>query len=89
MTVIPRAEPELGLDVDHERIQDHMPRPAKLDATDPDTKLLGTLVHWVMRNNLLTKLNTYSALQCSKDFGLSYNVVKRVVTGIKQHGGSY
>ena len=38
-----------------------MPRPAKLDGTDIDAKLLGTLVHWVMRNNLPTRLNTYSA----------------------------
>ena len=28
-----------------------MPRPAKLDGTDLPTKLLGTLVHWVMCNN--------------------------------------
>ena len=58
--MIQRAEPELGLNVDEERIQDHMPRPAKLDGTDLPTKLLGTLVHWVMRNNLLTRLNMYT-----------------------------
>ena len=45
LTVIQRAEPELGLNVYEERIQDHMPRPAKLNGTDIDTKLLGTLVH--------------------------------------------
>ena len=89
LTVIQRSEPELCLDVDQEIFRDHMPRPTKLNATDPDTKLLGALVHWVMCNNLLTKLNTYSALQASKDFGLSYNAVKRVVTEIKQHRGSY
>ena len=61
-TVIQRAKPELGLDVDQERIRDHMPRPVKLNATDPDTIHLGALVHWVMCNNLLTRLNTYSAL---------------------------
>ena len=66
-----------------------MPRPAKLDGTDIDTKLLGTLVHWVMRNNLLTRLNTYSAIQASRDFDVSYGKLKRVITGIKQHGGSY
>ena len=89
LTVIQRSEPELGLNVDQERIWDHMPRPAKLDGTDKDTKLLGTLVHWVMRNNLLTKLNTYSAIQASRDFDVSYAKLKRVITGIKQHGGSY
>ena len=40
-----------------EIIQDHMPRPVKLDGTDEDTKLLGALVHWVMHNNLLTIVN--------------------------------
>ena len=52
LTVIQRSEPEVGLNVDEERIQDHMPRPVKLDGTDEDTKLLGALVHWVMCNNL-------------------------------------
>ena len=88
LTVIQRSEPELGLNVDQERIRDHMPRPAKLDGTDEDTKLLGTLVHWVMHNNLLTKLNTYSEIQASRDFDVSYGKLKRVITGIKQHGGS-
>ena len=45
LTVIQRAEPELGLNVHEERVQDHIPRPVKLDGTDEDTKLLGTLVH--------------------------------------------
>ena len=69
--------------MDQERIWDNMPRPTKLDGMDIDTKLLGTLLHWVMCNNLLTKLNTYSALQASRDFDISYNAVKRVITGIK------
>ena len=66
-----------------------MPRPTKPDGTDIDTKLLGILVHWVMCNNLLTKLNTYSAKQASKDFNVSYTKLKRVITGVWQHGGSY
>ena len=66
-----------------------MPRPVKLNGTDEDTKLLGALVHWVMRNNLLTKLHTYSAIQASRDFDVSYAKLKRVITGVKQHGGSY
>ena len=85
--VIQRAEPELGLNVDEERIQDHMPRQAKLDDTDIDPKLLGTLVHWVTCNNLLTRVNTYSAKQASKDFDVSYTKLKRVITGVWQHGG--
>ena len=89
LTVIQRAEPELGLNVDEERIQDHIPRPAKLDGMDLDTKLLGTLFHWLMCNNLLTKLNTYSAKHASKDFDVSYTNLKRVITGVWQHGGSY
>ena len=76
LTVIQRSEPELGLNVDEERIRDHMPRPVKLHGTDKDTKLLGALVHWVMRNNLLTRLNTYSALQASRDFDVSYTQLK-------------
>ena len=89
LTVIQRSEPELGLNVDEERVRDHMPRPVKLNGTDEDTKLLGTLVHWVMRNNLLTRLNTYSAKQASRDFDVSYTKLKRVITGVWQHGGSY
>ena len=66
-----------------------MPRPVKLDGTDEDTKLLGALVHWVMHNNLLTILNKYPAIQASRDFDVSYIKLKRVITGVKQHGGSY
>ena len=82
LTVIQRSEPELGLNVDEERIQDHMPRPVKLDSTDKDTKLLGALVHWVMHTNLLTRLNMYSAIQASRDFDVSYTKLKRVITGV-------
>ena len=89
LTVIQRSEPELGLNVDEERIRDHMPRPVKLNGTDEDTKLLGALVHWVMHNNLLTRLNTYSAIQASRDFDVSYTKLKRVITGVWQCGGSY
>ena len=89
LTVIQRSKPELGLNVDEERIQDYMPRPVKLNGTDKDTKLLGTLVYWVMHNNLLTRLNTYSAKQASKVFDVSYTQLKRVITGVWQHGGSY
>ena len=89
LTVIQRSEPEVGLNVDEERIRDHMPRPVKLDDTDKDTKLLGALVHWVMRNNLLTIVNKYPAIQASRDFDVSYGKLRRVITGIKQHGGSY
>ena len=72
LTVIKRSEPELGLNVDKERIQDHMPRPVKLNGMDEDTKLLGALVHWVMHNNLLTIINKYPAIQASRDFNVSY-----------------
>ena len=89
LTLIQRCEPEVGLNVDEERVQDHMPRPVKLDGTDKDTKLLGALVHWVMHNNLLTILNKYPAIQASRDFDVSYAKVKRVITGKKQPGGSY
>ena len=41
LTVIQRAEPELGLNVDKERIRDHMPRPVKLDGIDEDTMFIG------------------------------------------------
>ena len=89
LTVIQRSEPEVGLNVDEERIPDHMPRPVTLNGTDEDTKLLGALVHWVMRNNLLTRLNTYSAIQASRDLDVSYTKLKRVITGVWQHRGSY
>ena len=51
------------------------------------TKLLGALVHWERHNNLLTRLNTYSALQASRDFDVSYTQLKRVITGVWQHRG--
>ena len=66
-----------------------MPRPIKLDGTDEFTKLLGALVHWVMHNNLLTVLNKYPAIQASRDFDISYAKLKRVITEVKQHRGSY
>ena len=88
LTVIQRSEPEVGLNVDEERIRDHMPRPVKLNATDKDTKLLGALVHLVMRNNLLTIINKYPAKQANRDFNVSYGKLRRVITGIKQHGGN-
>ena len=66
-----------------------MPRPVKLEGTDEDTKLLRALVHWVMRNNLLTIVNKYPAIQASRDFDVSYGKLRRVITGVKQHGGSY
>ena len=89
LTVIQRSEPEVGLNVDEERIRDHMPRPVKLNGTDEDTKLLGALVHWVMCNNLLTIVNKYSAIQASRDFDVSYGKLRRVITSVRQHGGSY
>ena len=45
LTVVQKSEPEVGLNVDEERIRDHMPRPVKLDGMDKDTKLLRSLVH--------------------------------------------
>ena len=89
LTVIQRSEPEVGLNVDEERILDHMPRPVKLNGTDEDTKLLGALVHWVMCNNLLTIVKKYPAKQASRDFNVSYRKLRRVITGIRQHRGSY
>ena len=89
LTVIQRSEPEQGLNVDEERIRDHMPRPVKLNGTDEDTKLLGALVHWVMRNTLLTIINKYPAIQASRDFNVSYGKLRGVITGVRPHGGSY
>ena len=81
LTVIQRSEPEVGLNVDEERIRDHMPRPVKLDGTDEDTKFLRALVHWVMCNNLLTIVNKYPSIQASRDFDVSYGKLRRVITG--------
>ena len=89
LTVIQRSEPEVGLNVDEERIRDHMPRPVKLNSTDEDTKLLRALVPWVMRNNLLTIVNKYPAIQASRDLNVSYGKLRRVIRGVRQHGGSY
>ena len=89
LTVIQRSEPEVGLNVDEERIRDHMPRPVKLNGMDKDTKLPGALVHWVMCNYLLTIVNKYPAIQASRDFDVSYGKFRRVITGVRQHGGSF
>ena len=75
--------------MDEERIRDHMPRPVKLNGMDEDTKVLGALVHWLMHNNLFTILNMYPAKQASRDFNVSYGKLRRVITGVKQHGESY
>ena len=83
LTVIQRSEPEVGLNVDKERIHDHMPRPVKLDSMDDYTKLFRVLVHWVMCNNLSTIINKYPAKQASRDFNVSYGKLRRVITGIK------
>ena len=56
-----------------------MPRPVKLNGTDKDTKLFGALVHWVMRNNLLTIINKYPVKQASRDFNVSYGKLRRVI----------
>ena len=89
LTVIQRSEPEVGLNMDEERIRDHMPRPVKLNGTDEDTKLLRALVHWIMRTNLFTIVNKYPAIQASRDFDVSYGKLRRVITGIRQDGESY
>ena len=51
------------------------------------TVILGALVHWLMRNNLLKKKDGYSIEQCSNDFGCSKTILKRVISGKKQKGG--
>ena len=66
-----------------------MSRPVKLDGTDKDTKYLGALVHWVMRNNLLTIVNKYPAIQASRNFDVSYRKLRRVITGKRQPRGLY
>ena len=53
------------------------------------TKLLRALVHWVMRNNLLTIVNKYPAIQASRDFDVSHGKLRRVITSKRQPRGSY
>ena len=89
MTVLYRAESEMGLDVDKERIRDHMPRPAFLEAYPLATKLLGTLTHYIMCNNVLRVKDKYTIKNAKDDFRESYTILKRVFSGIKQKGGSY
>ena len=64
-----------------------MPRPARLSQKPVPTVILGALVHWLMRNNLLKKKNGYSIEQCSNDFSCSKTILKRVISGKKQKGG--
>ena len=58
LTVVSRDESDQGLDVDKERIHDHMPTPAFFEGMDTSTKLLGALVHYLMCNNLCKTTNT-------------------------------
>ena len=69
------------------KVKSHMPRPAHLSQKPKPTVLLGALVHWLMRNNLLKKKDGYSIEQCSNDFGCSKTILKRVISGKKQKGG--
>ena len=46
ITVIQKTESEQGLDVDRERVHDHMPRPVHFEGMDKAIKLLGSLVQW-------------------------------------------
>ena len=69
------------------KVKSHMPRPALLSQKPKPTVILGALVHWLMRNNLLKKKNGYSIEQCSNDFGCSKTILKRVISGKKQKGG--
>ena len=62
-------------------------RPAHLSQKPKPTVLLGALVHWLMRNNLLKKKDGYSIEQCSNDFSCSKTILKRVISGKKQKGG--
>ena len=55
------------------KVKSHIPRPAQLSSKPQPTVILGALVHWLMRNNLLKKKNGYSIEQCSNDFGCSKN----------------
>ena len=55
---------------DNLKVKSHMPRPAHLSQKPKPTVILGALVHWLMRNNLLKKKDGYSIEQCSKDFRL-------------------
>ena len=89
MTVLYRKESEMGLDVDKERIRDHMPRPAFLEAYPPATRLLGALTHFIMRNNVLRVKDKYTIKDAKNDFKDSYTVLKRVFSGVRQKGGSY
>ncbi|MCG8623459.1 MAG: hypothetical protein MJE68_15885, partial [Proteobacteria bacterium] len=69
------------------KVKYHMPRPAYLSQKPQPTVMLGALVHYLMRNNLLKKKDGYSIEQCSKDFKCSKTVLKRVISGKKQKGG--
>ena len=88
LTVVSRDESDQGLDVNKERIRDHMPTPAHFEGMDTSTKLLGALVHYLMRNNLCRTTNTYAAKKATRDFNVGYTALKRVISGVKQKGGS-
>ena len=72
---------------DDVKVKSHMPRPKRLSQKPKPTVILGALVHWLMRNNLLKKKDGYSIEQCSNDFSCSKTILKRVISGKKQKGG--
>ena len=89
ITILNRVESEMDLDVDKERICNHMPRPAFLEAYPLATKLLGALAHYIIRNNLLRVKNKYTIKNAKTDFKEGYTALKRVFSGVKQPGGSF
>ena len=52
------------------------------------TKLLGTLIRYLLQNNLCTVQSNYSVAKCNKEFNLNaYVQLKRVISGKMQLGG--
>ena len=77
---------DLKIKYDMPKPKPDMPKPSRLSQKPRPTVILGALVHWLMRNNLLKKKNRYSIEQCSNDFDCSKMILKRVISGIKQKG---
>ena len=86
--VIQREESSIGMDVELGRIKNHFPRASLLRGKPEATVLLGSLVHYLMRQNLINDhQHQIGQERLAVQFRISKSALKRVFTGKKRKGG--
>ena len=87
MQVVDSSNSEKELTLDELRVQHYMSQPQHIAQCSLVTQLVAALVRHTMQNQTLTVKDSYPITQCSRDYGLSYTMLKRVVSGKSQLGG--